>query len=106
MPIRCKKVYASHSGDIPLFCSKNPFLQCTLLKGAVIILTFLMIVFITSDAKWPTQKTETFNSTNSQHFFAKISGIGPWISNDKLMQRASMLLNLYDPQVVQFLALF
>ena len=30
--------------------------------------------------KWPTQKTEIFNSANSQYFFAKISGIGPWVN--------------------------
>ena len=46
MPMCCKKVYAWHSGDIPLFCSKHPSLQCTLLKRVVIILIFL-IVFIT-----------------------------------------------------------
>jgi hypothetical protein len=28
--------------------------------------------------KWPTQKTEYFKTTNSQYFFTKISGIGPW----------------------------
>ena len=26
------------------------------------------------------KKTEIFNSPNSQYFFAKISGIGPWVS--------------------------
>ena len=31
-------------------------------------------------SKWLTQKTEFFNSANSQYFFAKISQIGPWVS--------------------------
>ena len=31
-------------------------------------------------SKWPTQKTEIFNIANSQYFFTKISGIGPWVS--------------------------
>ena len=26
------------------------------------------------------KKTEFFNSANSQYFFAKILGIGPWVS--------------------------
>ena len=29
---------------------------------------------------WHSKKTEVFNSANSQYFFAKISGIGPWVS--------------------------
>ena len=29
--------------------------------------------------KWPTQKTEVFNTVNSQYFFAKISLIGPCV---------------------------
>jgi hypothetical protein len=31
-------------------------------------------------SKWPTQKTEFFKIANSQHFFVKISWIGPWLS--------------------------
>ena len=42
MPMCCKKVYAWHSGDIPLFCNKNPSLQSTLLKGVVISLILLI----------------------------------------------------------------
>ena len=30
--------------------------------------------------KRPTQKTEFFNTANSQYFFEKNSGIGPWVS--------------------------
>ena len=45
MPMCCQKVYAWHSGDILLFCSKNPFLQCTLLKRVLIILIFLIYIF-------------------------------------------------------------
>ena len=34
-----------------------------------------------NNSKWPTQKkTEIFNSTNSQNYSSKITGIGPWIS--------------------------
>ena len=31
-------------------------------------------------SKWPTQKTEFFNSPNSQYIFLKILGIGSWFS--------------------------
>ena len=38
------------------------------------------IFFEKKKSKWPTQKTEFFNSANSQKFFVKISWIGPWVS--------------------------
>ena len=37
--------------------------------------------------KWPTQKTQ--NSANSQYFFTKISGIGPWASRINLAFKMS-----------------
>jgi hypothetical protein len=29
----------------------------------------------------PLKKTEFFKTTNSQYFFTKISGVGPWVRN-------------------------
>ena len=50
--------------------------------------------------KWPTKKTEFFNSTNSQYFFLKISGIGHWVSRIRWCKRQHALwLNLYGHQV-------
>ena len=31
------------------------------------------------NSKWQTQITEFFKIANSQYFFVKISGIGPWM---------------------------
>ena len=36
-------------------------------------------IFLIKKSKWSTQKICFFNFMNSQYFFAKISGIGPWI---------------------------
>ena len=36
------------------------------------------------------KKTKIFNSPNSQHFFAKISGIGPWVSRINWCQCISL----------------
>ena len=45
------------------------------------------------------KKTLFLNFTNSQYFFAKVSGIGPWV--DKLMQRVLIRRNLYGRYAVQ-----
>ena len=39
------------------------------------------IIFWKKESKRPTQKTEIFNSPNSQCFFMKVSWIGRWVSH-------------------------
>jgi hypothetical protein len=40
----------------------------------------LFVCFEKKGPKWPTQKTMFFKTVNSQYFFVKLSGIGPWVS--------------------------
>ena len=60
------------------------------------------LTFWKKKSKSRLKKTEFFNSSNSLNSFAKISGIGTWVHvQDKLMQKASMRLNLYCHQAVE-----
>ena len=65
--------------------------QCA---GTEKLLPTTRLFFLKTPITKKTKQNVIFSSTKSQYFFAKISGIGPWV------RRALMWLNLYGRQAV------